>query len=319
MKLSILFTLFLTSAVWGRHLPLEYYLESSERSTEISPGEAKFRFRFEGIQNETKGSIHLLWSMDDMSTARATLQDRSWLEVDAKPGKHSFKFFYDENHMEVSIGEVEIKDGYLDTYVVIFLEGDIIIDKPVIYLYPEKPTEVEVRVEAQGKMLFTYPTLENGWKGTAYSNGDLLINKEIYPYLFWEAEVPAIEANWEEGFAVGKKDIVPFLEKILDEFGLNSKERADFITYWAPRMLQSKGCVVHFFQQNECAQLANLIVLPRPDYINRLYILWLPVDDIDDYSYLRTQNIQKINRLGFDVLEWGGTQLTAFPRKQKEL
>ncbi|OFZ52661.1 MAG: hypothetical protein A3D92_19225, partial [Bacteroidetes bacterium RIFCSPHIGHO2_02_FULL_44_7] len=255
----------------------------------------------------------------NQKSARVTLQERSWFEVDVQPGMHSFQFFYDENHLEVSIDELEIKGGYLDTYVVIFHRGDITVDKPVIYLYPEIATDVEVQVKPNGKILFTYPQLTDGWRGTAYPNGDLLINGEWYPYLFWEAQAPAIDANWQEGFALDRSGIVPFLEKTLNDFGLNSKEQADFITYWAPRMLQSKGCVVHFFQQEECAQLADLNVLPRPDHLNRLYILWFPVDDLNDYSYLRPQNIQKINRLGFDVLEWGGTELTTFPRKQKEL
>lgn len=320
MKLSILFTLILVSNVWGgKHLPLEYYLESSKRSAELSKNEAKFRFRFKGIQNETNGAIHLLWSMDSLNTARTTLNDRSWMEVEVAPGKHSFQFFYDEHHFEVNASELEIKGGFQDTYVVIFHPGNITIDKPVIYLYPEKTTEVEVKVEPKGKMLFTYPPLNESWKGTAYPNGDVLINNKFYPYLFWEAEAPVIEFNWEEGFAVSRNEVVSFLEKTLDDFGLNSQERADFITYWAPRMLHSNGCVVHFFQQAECAEIAHLNVLPRPDHLNRVYILWSPVEDIDEYSYLRPQNIQKINRLGFDVLEWGGSEMAAFPRKQKEL
>lgn len=319
MKLSILFALFLVPSVWGKHLPLEYYLESSERSEKLSTDQAKFRFRFEGIQNDTKGAIHLLWAMDGMNTARATLNDHSWMEVEVQPGKHSFQFFYDENHSEISIHELEIKGGYNDTYVVIFHPDNITIDKPVIYLYPEKATDIEVKVEAKGKMLFTYPQLNESWKGTAYPNGDILINDEFYPYLFWEAQAPAIDANWEEGFAVSRTEIVAFLEKTLVDFGLNSKEQADFITYWAPRMLHSKACVIHFYQQDECAEIADLNVLPIPDHLNRLYISWSAVEDIEDYTYLRPQNIQKINRLGFDVLEWGGSEMAAFPRKQKEL
>src|SRR3989338_7142681 len=170
MKLSILCALFLSSTVWGRHLPLEYYLESSKRSTEIAPGEAKFRFRFEGIQDDTNGAIHLLWAIDNQKSARVTLQERSWFEVDVQPGMHSFQFFYDENHLEVSIDELEIKGGYLDTYVVIFHRGDITVDKPVIYLYPEIATDVEVQVKPNGKILFTYPQLTDGWRGTAYPN-----------------------------------------------------------------------------------------------------------------------------------------------------
>ena len=307
---SLLFILCLAPALWGKESMPDYFLESSTRSDKLQTNEALFHFRFEGIQDDTKGAIHLLWAIDNQKSARVTLQERSWIEVSVKPGKHRFQFFYNEQYIEISTSDLEIKGGYLDTYVVHFSRTDVIytVEKPVIYLYPEKETQVDVKVESKGKMLFTYPQLNDSWQGTAYPNGDLNINGAIYPYLFWEAAAPKYATNWNDGFVVQRADVVSFLEKTLTDFGLNSTERADFITYWAPRMVQSKACVIHFLQQNECNQLANLSIVPQPDHVNRIYILWSAVEDPENFEHVHPQHIQSIDRSGFDVLEWGGQE-----------
>lgn len=312
--LSILFVLCLVPTLWGKESMPDYYLESSTRSDKLQANEALFRFRFEGIQEETKGALHLLWAIDGKNTARVTLQERSWLEVAVNPGKHHFQFFYNENYFEISTSDLEIKGGYLDVYVVNFSRSDVIQmeEKPVIYLYPERETQVEVKLEPKGKMLFTYPVLKDSWQGTAYPNGEILINGSIYPYLFWESEAPKYATNWKDGFVVESKDVVSFLEKTLIDFGLNSQERADFITYWAPRMVQSKACVVHFLQQNECNQIAELSIAPEPDHVNRIYMLWSLAEHLEDYEYIVPQDIQTIDRSGFDVLEWGGQEFPEY-------
>jgi len=309
MKISnLLFILCLAPTLWGKESMPDYFLESSTRSDKLQTNEALFRFRFEGIQDETNGAIHLLWAIDNQKSARVTLQDRSWFEVEVKPGKHRFQFFYNENFFEISTSDLQIKGGFLDVYVIIFKRSDEmqLQEKPVIYLYPEKETNIEVKVDSKGKMLFTYPQLNDAWRGTAYPNGDVSINGAIYPYLFWESEAPNYTSNWKDGFVVEREDIVSFLEKTLTDFGLNSRERADFITFWAPRMVQSKACVIHFLQQNECDQFANLSILPQPDHINRINILWSAAQDPEDFKYLLPQRIDSIDRSGFDVLEWGG-------------
>lgn len=40
----------------------------------------------------------------------------------------------------------------------------------------------------------------------------------------------------DSGFVVAREDAVSFLEGKLAQLGLNDREAADFITYWAPRI-----------------------------------------------------------------------------------
>lgn len=297
----------------------DFYLESS---TEV-PGLAKkseFVIRFEELPS-TSDVTHILWSIDKKSTARIALEKDNSLVIQTKPGEHSFQFFYSTDYEEIQTGKVSIKAGHRDVYIARFSETGILyeVEKPVIYLYPETRTEVELKVVPTGKMRFTYPELKDTWKMTAHPNGELEIGDRSYPYLFWEAESPALRANWSEGTLLTRDEVVHFLESQLDFAGLNSKEQSDFITYWAPRMTQHEHCVVHFLQNDECSQFADLIVLPQPDAINRLYIVWAPIENLEDYTYIRPQKLQKINRLGFDILEWGGVEMKTYPVNIEDL
>uniref|UniRef100_UPI0025E18BFC BspA family leucine-rich repeat surface protein n=1 Tax=Ruminococcus sp. TaxID=41978 RepID=UPI0025E18BFC len=63
-------------------------------------------------------------------------------------------------------------------------------DKPVIYLYPEKETDVHVEVElTEADLATTYPKYNNGWDVVAKPDGSL-VNKADgthHRYLFWDA------------------------------------------------------------------------------------------------------------------------------------
>ena len=46
-------------------------------------------------------------------------------------------------------------------------------EKPVIYLYPEKETDVTVKISLDGELTCTYPAYDDGWKVTAQPDGTL--------------------------------------------------------------------------------------------------------------------------------------------------
>ena len=46
-----------------------------------------------------------------------------------------------------------------------------ILDKPVIYLYPTEITDITVRLNFDGELLFTYPLYRDGWSVTAHPDG----------------------------------------------------------------------------------------------------------------------------------------------------
>ena len=61
----------------------------------------------------------------------------------------------------------------------------LVLKKPVIYVYPEKPMDVSVSINIkEGKFTVVYPKFNEGnnsWKIKANPNGDIEINNRKYP------------------------------------------------------------------------------------------------------------------------------------------
>lgn len=180
--------------------------------------------------------------------------------------------------------------------------------KPVIYLYPDKEKEVNILLDVKGELGFTYPIYNDGWNVTAFPNGNIKMDDKEFNYLFWESEMSMKELNItkKEGFLVDKDSLLSFLENSLNEMGLNSKESADFITYWYPQMLKNETNAIQFLFNEECDAYAELKITPAPNHIYRVGMLWAS----GNHSMsIEKQTLPKINREGFSVLEWGGIEM----------
>ena len=297
----------------------DYTLDKSTKETSLSPDRSIFKFTFDGIEDRSEHRM-IAFSIDG-NNHKKFLSDKNTLEVSTSPGKHVFVFYYRQDYVEIFTDTILIKPQYIDEYTIYMRRSDIIyeVEKPVIYLYPETKMDVSISVKTGGSSLFTYPQMDAGWSVTAFPNGELLHQGKTYNYLFWEAEQPGINSSWSEGFGIHRAEVIHFLEEKLTAFGLNSKEQADFITYWGPKMIKHEQIVLKFMFNEECNRFAEIKVSPIPEHINRIYLLWAPVENISDFNYLRAQNVPTINRLGFTVLEWGGVKLTNVQPKQPAL
>ncbi|MBR5181960.1 MAG: hypothetical protein IKW88_06885 [Clostridiales bacterium] len=186
--------------------------------------------------------------------------------------------------------------------------------KPVIYLYPATKTEVNVKLELDGKLTVVYPNYDaaNGWIVTAEPDGTLTDNKgRQYSYLYWEGDIN-IKPDLSRGFCVKGDDTAEFLETALAELGLNDKEADDFITYWLPLMQENKYNVITF-QTTAYEDVASLTVTPKPDTVIRVNMLWY---SSDKQVSIRPQDLTSINpsvRKGFTVVEWGGEEYKKGP------
>ncbi len=177
--------------------------------------------------------------------------------------------------------------------------------KPVIYLYPEKTTDVSVQVAPTGGFSKTEPAYNNGWKVTATPAGHLTdrATGNAYPYLFWEGRSNSIYETPKRGWVVTQNEVQGFLLEKLAQLGLNAKERADFIEFWGPRMQSAPYYFISFLGNREMNQLAPLSVDPKPDTIIRVLMDFMPLEKpIDVKGY----DIKTPERKGFTLLEWGG-------------
>ncbi|MBR4880543.1 MAG: hypothetical protein IKU19_01330, partial [Clostridia bacterium] len=152
--------------------------------------------------------------------------------------------------------------------------GDEIVDeKPVIYLYPEEETEVSVKLKLDGELTCTYPKYKNGWNVTAHPDGTLTDREgQIYNYLYWEGRTNA-EYDLSNGFCVKGEDTAAFLEKALEELGINRREANEFIVYWLPLMECNPYNIISF-QTDIYTESAELIIDPVPDTLIRVFMAW---------------------------------------------
>jgi hypothetical protein len=235
------------------------------------------------------------------------------IEVSVKPGKYSFQFYHSSYYKEIFIPKTAIAGSYrtlINLNFKVSKQENMTVKKPVIYLYPTTPTLVEVKVKPTGKFTFTYPLYDDGWKVMANADGSLIVNDQFYNYLFWESEQEMLLADisFLDGFVVEGANSLAFLEEKLSAMGLNSKEKADFITFWGPQLIQNKRNFIHFYTNEECNRFAELAISPQPTSIFRLYIVYAPFETHKEYN-LMDQQLPVINREGFTVLEWGGYEV----------
>ena len=182
------------------------------------------------------------------------------------------------------------------------------VKKPVIYLYPEKEIEVEIKLNVKNsKLTCVYPKFnesDNKWKVKASPNGEITIKDKKYPYLFWEA-ASYLNQDLTKGFIVKSNDAEEFLEKKLKLFGLNEKESCDFITFWLPILMNNEISLCSFQTQNYF-EYFEYKINPKPKSMLRVF---LSIKKLEKEIKIEEQEIKEVKREGFTVVEWGGCEI----------
>ena len=108
-----------------------------------------------------------------------------------------------------------------------------------------------------------------------------------------------------EGFIVNDANAEEFLENKLKILGLNDKESTDFITYWLPVLIKNKLSLCTF-QTEKFFNNYKLNINPKPDTLIRIF---LSIKKIDSPIMIKEQKLDKNERKGYTVIEWGGTNI----------
>lgn len=177
--------------------------------------------------------------------------------------------------------------------------------KPVIYLYPQKPTQVSVSVTPEQGVFVSEPEMGEGWTVIANPKGALfnLADRQYYPYLFWEAYTDPFPI-FEDGFVVAQEDLKKFFDTKLTYLGLNAKEIADFEEYWLTVLTEKPHYFIHFVDQKLLDEYAPLNISPKPDSVLRVFFDY---EGLDAAKQVPAQKLTPWSRSGFSVVEWGGS------------
>jgi len=180
----------------------------------------------------------------------------------------------------------------------------IVAEKPVIYLYPERETDVTVKlVLADGGFSCTYPEYNDGWFVKAYPDGRLVNYADgfEYSYLFWDAHT-ATQWDFSSGFVVPGADTAAFLREKLSFMGLTPREYNEFIVFWLP-LMQNNAYNLISFQDTVYTDYAALHITPAPDSVLRVFMAYKPLTQPVE---IPAQSLSSFERRGFTVVEWGG-------------
>lgn len=185
--------------------------------------------------------------------------------------------------------------------------GNMVVYKPVIYLYPEEKTDVIVKLGYAEKLTCSYPVYNNGWEVVASPDGTLIdtkTNRELYS-LYWEGK-GTVKVDMSEGFIVKGEDTISFLEEKLEVLGLKNKEAEEFIIYWLPKLQNNEYNYIRFASMEEINEYMPLEFSQDPDTIIRVLMQYKPLEEKVDVV---EQKLESPIRQGFVVVEWGGTEI----------
>ena len=213
--------------------------------------------------------------------------------------------------------------------------------KPVVYLYPEVPTDISVRfdksVEPRMQLDVQIPSYgtgnqSKGWLVNAQPNGQLKdlqpkitncsdfgtgrkgqeyalksCQNNNYPYIYWAGNTPNQYPKIESGFVVSAKDLESELRSKLAIIGLNKQETDDMMEYWLPNMLSKNKPFYRFslLQNNELDKLFPMTISPQPQSSIRVFLDW---DALDTNTTIPTQELITYSRTGYTMVEWGGVK-----------
>jgi hypothetical protein len=176
--------------------------------------------------------------------------------------------------------------------------------KPVIYLYPTKPTDFTVKVGADVTVSEPSYNPATGWIGTAYPDGRLVVEGKDYSSLFWEGKGWGEYADLSQtGVVIRSSQVKNTLISQLKHMNLNDREIADFLDFWLPRIPSTNYVRLTWLQTPEMNRLAPLSTSFKPDTSIRVF---LEFEGLDQYKAIKPQKLVKTPRKGFTLVEWGG-------------
>jgi hypothetical protein len=273
---------------------------------------AVFYFDLQDLESTARAQT-LIYAVDGQENLTYDYSQGDTLMVYSTPGDHTFQFYAGSAYVESPIMHLSIEKQHRQMYRLNLFRTvhpeSIQVRKPVLYFYPQDTISLDVHVRPKGVFTFSYPPIEQGWKFQCTPSGQLIKENTSYRYLFWESEQTVDKSFFDsrKGMVCSGSEAVAHLENVLQKFGMNAAERADFMIYWGPILKPKTNLYIYLLFNDMCDAFATLRISPEPDRVARFYILWCEVPET--YTpYLQPQDIPKYDREGYTVLEWGGAE-----------
>lgn len=176
--------------------------------------------------------------------------------------------------------------------------------KPVIYFYPEKPTNLSLWVYPRGYLTKTEPEYKNGWLNLRLNpTGQIFYQGNLYPYLHYEAMIGDFVPP-KTGFMVRRENLPTFFDEILPKLGLNQKEAEDFKNYWLSGLKDSPYFQISLLSPKEIEAIEPIKFSQNPETFIRVRFYFKGLKVPIKIDPPKIANPPK--RSGFTAVEWGG-------------
>lgn len=302
----------------GRELLPSVWIIKDSISEKIHPDSVQLVFNVDDLYNQLMLNQHaaIVQVKIDGKSKKYTITDKHPIfRFPLAKGKHRLAFYINANFNEIYLEREFMGKHHYE--IGLNFQGSsnsgrqILVEKPVIYLYSEKEEAFHLKVKTSAALQFTYPAYSNEWVGTSSPNGTIQLNGTKYPYLFWDAQLPVNQVNLDWNFAdqLEGSHVMAYLENQLDKIGFNEKEKADFITYWGPRMQKMKHLQVLWMQNKSIDPIASLEISPNFKQ-NRIYLVFRETSQWNEQTpEIRISSPEPMDRSGNYLVEWGGMEI----------
>lgn len=222
--------------------------------------------------------------------------DGDHFQATVEPGSYGIEVYTDGDWG--GCGAAEVTDTTTcSADVVIEVAEMIYVDKPNVYLYPETPTRIDVRIPAWRRITESEPRYPvDGWKVTAFPDGRLATPVGQRDYLFYELNADTSRFQTDAGWCVRGGAAQASIEEVMDDLGFLPNEIADFADAWDPEFPAAEWMTVY----PQIDTLTGLRIDPAPDNLLRA---WFVV--ANGCQAVEAPVIERVDRAGYHAAEWG--------------
>ncbi|KAI0719183.1 hypothetical protein C8T65DRAFT_736878 [Cerioporus squamosus] len=139
----------------------------------------------------------------------------------------------------------------------------------------------------------------------------------------FDPALPSLEPSSPTAVILPFTHLLPYLDSVLKSLTLHVAARNDFIAYWLPALSKKPYVAMRFLPQAAYERAAALEVIPAPDVVTRVFMLFRGVaeDEIGEWceAHERAGRVNWVDVVGvtpraldmnrFRVLEWGGMEV----------
>lgn len=200
--------------------------------------------------------------------------------------------------MYAGCGGVEVPDASTCAgELLVELGYSVPVDKPNVYLYPERPQDVRVAIPAWKKITESDPRYPvDGWKVRAFPDGRLATKAGPRDYLFYELAWDPTRFQTAEGWCVPGALAQATIEDAMADLGFLDNEIRDFSDAWDADFPEAEWMTVY----PQVDDLSALVVEPPPDELLRAWFLVA-----DGCEEVVPPQLAATPRVGYHAAEWG--------------